>query len=521
MPSRRPATQPQGRPGAIRSQLTNSSGAPQENPWRPRSQPVQNTAHRNINLNATNASADDDDEHYVLAVEESRLKQHGPVPNRTRSRRISAVFKFRREKVHRTHRVFKLLTDTFRACVAGTHPGSGLLAPLELPTRGHRALRKSESQRLADVLMTAVNKAMRENGFKGLDLPLVELELLHLRKLVAGRPWSPAARAKGREDVTDPLRDALFYRLYRRNSTIVMHEANLVLYPYAAAYGLQTVKMKPATSEFLAKCIELRERTENGCLTLNADEIEELRTSEDLQAMVLTKLAEDDLSNIAVSNSVPWLRSHTAVQILCGRIMGIPNWEGLLAATRSRLAKYGDIAKRNMLDPFFDKYRAELTIALAENESPVHFMVRLLGAVTGTHRAYMTVADRRDLPDKKLRKLANGTRYQSCVIATSNSGNDKAEYLVYVQGTIVKHTKSLTKAYHTLFSLQNLLFLEGMPGSRSMNGLVEVINRLCWSIKYQKRKHAAIYDKLIGLLDNFLRDEESERELGHHSSNSS
>ena len=37
----------------------------------------------------------------------------------------------------------------------------------------------------------------------------------------------------------------------------------------------------------------------------------------------------------------------------------------------------------------------------------------------------------------------------------------------------------------------------------------------------QKRKHAAIYDKLIGILDNFLRDEESERELGHQSSTSS
>ena len=474
------------------------------------SQPARNGPHR---MDFTGASADDDDELYRLEVEQSRLKQHGPVPNRVRARRTGAIFKFRREKIHRTHRVFKLISKTFKEAVGKTGRGSVLLENLNLKTRGHRALLRSEATKLADVVMAEVNRVMKEEGFKGLDVPLVEIELLHLRMLMKAEPWSPADKATGRKDVTDPDRDALFYRLYRRNSSVVLHEANMVIYPFASAFGLQNVKMRPATSEFLAKGIELRERTVNGVLKLTADEITELEEDKELKEMILTKLSEDSLSSLMRNNSVPWLRSHTAVQILSSMVMGIEDWNGLLHATCSRLAKYGSIALAHSEDPVLSKFKEEMENAVKEHNSPIHTMVRLLGAALGTNRRYFTIAQQPDLPDKKLKLVANGTRFVCCIVASKRSVTGKVEYGVFVQGSLVMFSKSLTKSYHHLFLLQNLLFLDGKAGTNDMSGLVESINRLCWGVEYKNRKKTSASDKLLSILDKLDREDTAKKLL--------
>ena len=75
------------------------------------------------------------------------------------------------------------------------------------------------------------------------------------------------------------------------------------------------------------------------------------------------------------------------------------------------------------------------------------------------------------------------------------------------------YVKSLTKAYYAALILQNLLFLDGGSGSKSITPLVESLNLLAFGIQYRRPKLGARYKKLIGILDAKRNMDQARQEL--------
>lgn len=464
------------------------------------------------NLDVTPVPIGEHDDFYAAEIAQSRRRQHGPVANKTKLRKVSAVFQYRKEKPHRTNAVYEIVNNVYRKCCQDQ--GCGQLRELNLPGRGREALKKPESRQLANVLMATVQEEMSKAGFRCLDIPLVQIELEHLRTLIAGEDWCPGNKAAGRRDIVDPEKDALFYFLYRRNWKRAAAEARLVVYEYAASYGLQDIRMREPTTEFLEKCMELKMRTQNGVLKLTQEEVEDLCNDQELQEMILSKIITDDLSNLTGTNSVPWLSSYTAIELLSAKVMGVERWDKLIEGMRIALGKYGKTARSHLCDPAVKKYIDVISEAEREHDSDVHVAIRLLSAVLGVNKAYLTIAKNRDEPAKELRKLANGTQFQSCIISSRRTGIEGCEYAFYVQGNVMAYSNSLTKIYSIFFLAQNLLYLDSQPGSKSLAPLVQAVNYLSWGLQYRRKPLGARFDRLTARLRRLAEEDRLRRQFG-------
>ena len=460
----------------------------------------------------TLATPDEDDQFFVEALELSRLSQFGPATKNVRSKKMSGIFLYTEEKPERLTDVVQLISDTYNEAVGHRGPCATALAPLNLEGRGEKALTFLEAQTLTDHLMIKIDLAMVKARYEGLQRALVELEVLHVRKLLSYEPWFPKWRAKGKK-TTDPEKDGMYYLVYRRNSEVVLREGQLVIYKFANLFGLQNVYIRPTTLEYLELAEQLRDRTKRGILVLDRAEIEDLEMRRDLQEIILTRLSEDDLINITVANSVPWIRSHSAVAILAARVMGIVNWREMLKVMRENLMRYGLTAWKHRNAVELKEYADTIKKAKDEHNSPVHWMIRLLGKVLKVDPGYLTAASQADLSDTALREVANGSKFATCIVASRKTGQEETLYTVHIGGQAVAYVKSLTKAYYAALILQNLLFLDGGSGSKSITPLVESLNLLAFGIQYRRPKLGARYKKLIGILDAKRNMDQARQEL--------
>ena len=233
----------------------------------------EDTEHENASLyrlegpNWTMAGGDDDDEYYLEELEESRAKQFGPAAKKGRSKKLSRVFRYREEKLERLERVVELTTEVYNEAIGRIGDGAASLERLHLLDRRNKILDKVEAQVLCDVVMAAIDERMQEAGFEGLERPLVELEVLHVRKLIGAELWCPKWFVEGKP-IINPVKDILYYILYRRNYNVVMKMGKIVIHTYAAAYGLRNIFIRPSTVEYLEMAMKLRNRTKRGILIL-------------------------------------------------------------------------------------------------------------------------------------------------------------------------------------------------------------------------------------------------------------
>ena len=462
--------------------------------------------------NWTMAGGDDDDEYYLEELEESRAKQFGPAAKKGRSKKLSRVFRYREEKLERLERVVELTTEVYNEAIGRIGDGAASLERLHLLDRRNKILDKVEAQILCDVVMAAIDEKMQEAGFEGLERPLVELEVLHVRKLIGAELWCPKWFVEGKP-INNPVKDSLYYILYRRNYNVVMKMGKIVIHTYAAAYGLRNIFIRPSTVEYLEMAMKLRNRTKRGILILEKVEIRELEERRDLQEMILTRLGEEDLSNLTAANSVPWLRSFAAINILAATVMGVPQWRKMLESFRSKMTLYGLAALRHKKDPALKEFRKVMEEAVEEHRSASHVMVRLLGAVLKVDPGYLVIAGAPDLSDGALREVANGTKHSSCIVASRRTDKEDILYSVHIQGRGVAYYHSLSKAYHTLTIIQNLLFLEGAVGTKSIGKLVEAVNLLSYAVKYRKTTLGRKYNKIVAALDRFIMEDGTARNL--------
>ena len=148
------------------------------------------------------------EEGYREALAQSAAKQFGPAVMKASEKRANKLFNLRQEASReRVLTVFPLVTEAFKACVDND---VGPLRDLKLSLRRH-TLDKKEASRVYSVVMDAVNSAMVAAGFRGLEIPLIEVELLHLRLLFGSRDWDRST--PNNKNLTDPRKDSWYVPL--------------------------------------------------------------------------------------------------------------------------------------------------------------------------------------------------------------------------------------------------------------------------------------------------------------------
>lgn len=145
-------------------------------------------------------SNDEEIEAFRAAIAVSEKRQFGPAVKKEKSRRLSEIFRTGEEKPDRLTRVMEILNDVCARCIGSEDDDPcPALEKLKLSTRRHR-LRHDECGLLATVLMAECKAAMLTAGFRGLDVPLVTDELVHIQLCLRDEAWYPKIPADGEED---------------------------------------------------------------------------------------------------------------------------------------------------------------------------------------------------------------------------------------------------------------------------------------------------------------------------------
>lgn len=410
---------------------------------------------------------------------------------------MSEVFNLRTDKSERLAAVMDIVSQAYDKCTGKDgNGGSRSIRSLRLETR-RTALDPRETSLLLKVLFQAIKHDMEGAGHRGLEVPLVEAEVLHLRFLMAEEGWDGnriprVAIEDGQGNVSmvpDPkkLKDDTYNQMVRNNYKIVLEKGKIAIWPYAKAFGLHTLCFRESTEELLTKVVALRKRIGNGVLTMDQDELQELASREDMVEMILSRVWRADYGSMFLTNEVPWLHSFSALMVLGAKVMKVADWEQMLTSSRDIMLKYGRLLRDNISQEAFKKIRSAVKKAAQETSSEAHAMVRALGAHLGTQEDYIVFLDDEQVDVSKLRSTCNGTRMPSCIVkATVRDQGNEAHFHVMVQGTVAYRTRSVVKAYQVFFVLQNLLFLAPATGKKSVSNLVAAMNLLCFGVRYQR-----------------------------------
>ena len=288
--------------------------------------------------------------------------------------------------------------------------------------------------------------------------------------------------------------------LMRRNQDIVTREGGTLIWKHSAVYGLVELPREETTQEFRKITRDLRNRVENGKLTLGPDEIEELQTNDVLARQVLTKISDTEFLDLTLTDSVPWLRSFTAIKILGAKVMGIQNWEEIFSNFEDTLSFYGDILKANKEDRRLSHLVSAMNQAEQEHNSSAHLMMRCLSANWKIDDSFVIFVSC-TLLKNTLQSFANGTQMPACVVSLSTPRRElKTKFHVMLQGQSFFRSESLMEAYAVFFIMQNILMLESAPGKKSIAKLVEAINRMIFNVKYRKDTVGKKLDRFLNLL---------------------
>ena len=104
--------------------------------------------------------------------------------------------------------------------------------------------------------------------------------------------------------------------LLRRNQYVVTREAKTLIWPHAAAYGLQELIREEQTLAYRQTAADLRDRIRGGKLSLTEEELADFASSDGLVRQVLTHLSDLDFGDLPHSDRIPWMRSFAAMQVL-------------------------------------------------------------------------------------------------------------------------------------------------------------------------------------------------------------